>query len=351
MRQNQREPIQSHSTCTAVSACLLFKYRKIIYGFQYTLQRSHDTIAGMRHPRVRIVASASIILITGLAFAGYLHSHPGYFAQLRHIQPIWLFLILGSSFLAIYMLNLLYDVLVRMTGNRLQPTENFLLTIYSSIANFFGPLQSGPGVRAAYLKTKHKVSLRAYFLATLLYYGAFAVINAFCLLIGTRPWWQAVLASIVAAAVSYAVIRFAIKRRRKEAKLLHLTPHLLILLFGFTAVQIFFIGLRYYFALQAAHANVSIGQAISYTGAANFAVFVSITPDGVGIREAFLLFAQGIHHVPTKDIVAANIIDRATYILFLGLLFIIALTLHASDRLKISDLRVSKQEQEQDDPA
>lgn len=291
---------------------------------------------GMTKKSIRLVASIAILCTTIAAFAYYLHAHPEYITQLLHTQPKWLVLIVGSSLIAVYALNMLYDVLVRMTGKQLKPTENILLTIYSSIANFFGPLQSGPGVRAAYLKSKHKVSLRAYFLVTLLYYATFAVMNAFCLLVGTRPWWQAVAASIGATIISYGIIRFAASRRRKEASLLHITPRLVTALILLTATQIFFIGLRYYFALQAAHAHVSIGQAISYTGAANFAVFVSITPDGVGIREAFLLFAQNIHHVSTHSIVAANIIDRATFVLFLGILFLIALALHAKDRLRMT---------------
>ncbi len=291
----------------------------------------------MKKVSFRLVASVLILVLTVFGFIWYLHAHPEYVTQLLHTQPGWIVLIVASSLLAVYALNLLYDVLVRMTGKQLQPTENILLTIYSSIANFFGPLQSGPGVRAAYLKSKHKISLRAYFLVTLLYYATFAIISAFCLLVGTRPWWQAILASIAATAVSYGIIRFAASRRKKEAKLLHITPRLVAALIVLTAVQIFFIGLRYYFALQAAHAHVSIGQAISYTGAANFAVFVSITPDGVGIREAFLLFAQNIHHVSTHSIVAANIIDRATFVLFLGILFVIALGLHAKDKLRLSD--------------
>ena len=292
---------------------------------------------GMTKRSIRLLASITVLGVTVAAFIFYLHAHPDYVTQLLRTQPKWLILIVSSSLLAVYALNVLYDVLVRMTGKQLKPTENILLTIYSSIANFFGPLQSGPGVRAAYLKSKHKVSLRAYFLVTLLYYATFAIINAFCLLVGTRPWWQAVAASVAATAVSYGIIRFAASRRTKEVKLLHITPRLVTALILLTATQVFFIGLRYYFALQAAHANVSIGQAISYTGAANFAVFVSITPDGVGIREAFLLFAQNIHHVSTHSIVAANIIDRATFVLFLGILFLVALGLHAKDRLRITN--------------
>lgn len=298
----------------------------------------------MRKKSFRLIASVTILVATAAAFVWYLRAHPDYLTQLGHTAPHWIVYILLSSLLAIYALNLLYDVLVRMTGKQLRPTENILLTIYSSIANFFGPLQSGPGVRAAYLKTKRSVSLRAYFLVTLLYYAAFASISAFCLLVGTRPWWQAILASVGAAGISYLVVRFATRKRQKEAKLLHITPKLVVALLLLTATQIFFIGLRYYFALQAAGAHVSVGQAISYTGAANFAIFVSITPDGVGIREAFLLFAQSIHHVSTHSIVAANIIDRATYVLFLGILFLTALVLHAKNKLQINSQQTVSEE-------
>jgi uncharacterized membrane protein YbhN (UPF0104 family) len=78
---------------------------------------------------------------------------------------------------------------------------------------------------------------------------------------------------------------------------------------------------------------------MSYAGAANFSLYVSITPDGVGIREAFLVFSQHIHHVSTKDIVSANVIDRAVYVVFLGLLFVVVLGMHAKDKLKLKSLR------------
>ncbi len=293
----------------------------------------------MRIPPRRLIISTIIFVLTIAAFANYVRLHPEYLSQLHDIQPLWLILIVGANLVAFFALNLLYDVLVRMTGNRLPSKENLLLTIYSSIANFFGPLQSGPGVRAGYLRAKHKVSLKAYFIVTLFYYAIFAIINAFFLLIGTRPWWQAALASLAVAAISIAVIRYSAAKRKKELKLLVLTPTLISSLIVLTLMQVVFIGIRFYFALQAAGADVSIGQAMSYTGAANFAVFVSFTPDGIGIREAFLLFAQNLHHVSVSDIVTANIIDRASYLLFLGVLFIAAISMHAKDKLKIGSFR------------
>ena len=74
---------------------------------------------------------------------------------------------------------------------------------------------------------------------------------------------------------------------------------------------------------------------------ANFALFVSLTPGAIGIREAFLVFSQDLHHIPNDIIVAANVLDRAVYILFLGLLFIIVLLMHAGSKLQLQKVKAS----------
>lgn len=296
----------------------------------------------MSKSRLQLIASVVILVATFGLFAQYLHTHPQYISELKSTSPWWIAAIILANFGLITVLAFISLVLIKMVGKNIGTVENWLLTIYSSMANFFGPLQSGPGVRAAYLKTKHQVSLRNYFLVTLLAYATYAVLSAFMLLIGTRPWWQATLACLAAALVSYVVIRFASRRRARGLGDLHIHPVYIAALIGLTIVQLVFTSLRYYFAIRASGNDVSIGQLVSYTGAANFALFVSITPDGIGIREAFLLFAQDIHHVSTDTIVAANLVDRATYVLFLGMLFVIALSLHAKDRLRLPKAKSSQ---------
>jgi len=79
-------------------------------------------------------------------------------------------------------------VTLAICGKRMGLKENFMLTSYSSIANFFGPLQSGPGVRAVYLKAKHQVRLRDYTLASLLSLGLFAFFSALLRVwLGAKP--------------------------------------------------------------------------------------------------------------------------------------------------------------------
>jgi uncharacterized membrane protein YbhN (UPF0104 family) len=79
--------------------------------------------------------------------------------------------------------------------------------------------------------------------------------------------------------------------------------------------------------------HVSFGQALIYAGAADFALFVSLTPGAIGFRESFLLFSRDLHHIGSGTIAAASLIDRAIYIILLGILFVIALSFHAKSFL------------------
>ncbi len=290
--------------------------------------------------KIRNIAAIVILVATVVLFVWYFLKHPEYWHELRQVSPWTIVWVILLNAVMVGVLMLIGDVSIRMCGKRLKWRENFLLTSYSSIANFFGPLQSGPGVRAAYLKTKHQVRLRDYTLATLIALGLFAFWSALFLFIGTRPWWQTAGALLLVAGASYFVIRLFLKRDKKPAESqFHLSGELLAKLILFTFLQVCVTVGWYYVELKAVNPDIHFSQAMSYAGAANFSLFVSITPDGVGIREAFLLFSQNIHGVSTQDIVSANVIDRAAYMIFLGLLFLVVLAMHGREYLNVRKLK------------
>jgi len=296
--------------------------------------------ATIKRPLPRQLLVIFILLLTTLLFIHFFAQHHDYLHKLRQVSPwtiVWVLLLIG---LMVAVLACITEITLRICGKHLEIKENFMLTAYSSIANFFGPLQSGPGVRAIYLKTKHHVRLRDYTLASLLALGLFAFYSALFLFIGTRPWWQTTGALVLVGGFSWLVIRLFKKRDKKPAESqFNLRPQLLAALMVFTLVQVIITIGWYFVELRAVNPGIHLSQAMSYAGAANFSLFVSITPDAIGIREAFLVFSQHIHHVSTANIVSANLIDRAAYVLFLGLLFIVVLSLHAKDKLQITKVR------------
>ena len=290
----------------------------------------------------RSILAAIVLLVTAFAVINFFVSHPAYLQQLRHVQPAAIVLVIMLNLPAMAALAWAYDSMLRLCGVGLAAKENILLTAYSSLVNFFGPFQSGPGVRSVYLKTRHGVRVRDYMLATLLYYGMFASCSALFLIIGVRPWWQAGLAVVVAISISLVVIRWSMRCQTDETPergRFTLRARWLASLAGATFLQLCCITAYYFVELRAVNPAISLGQAVSYTGAANFSLFVSLTPDAVGFREAFLVFSQRLHHISTANILAANIIDRGAYLLFLGLLLAFVVTVHAKDRLHLGKQR------------
>jgi uncharacterized membrane protein YbhN (UPF0104 family) len=283
---------------------------------------------------VVIILLATIISL----FAYFIHDHPQIITSLKHTSP-WLIIIL----LLCYGLMMLwwmkvYNATLSLCGEPLKNKDNMLLTIYSTLANFFLPLQSGPGVRAAYLKKQHKVPVYSYLLASLLYFAIYAMISAGFLFIASSFWWLALPAIILTAIISYFVITIAKKQFEKKTQpiKLDLSKNKIIKLVAFTLAQLTTQGLIYGIELNSLHpVGISIRRVLSYTGAANFSLFVSLTPGAIGFREAFLEFSRQLHHFTTFNIIAANIIDRGVFLIFLVILFIIMIITHAKDKLKI----------------
>ena len=307
------------------------------------MQSAKSLVRAMLSKKYRRWAAVAVLVLTLILVTGFFMAHPEYWRQLGHINPAVIIAIVLLNVPAMAALAWANDAMLRLCGKPMRPKENALLTAYSSIVNFFGPLQSGPGVRAVYLKARHGVRLRDYMLATLLYCGLYAGFSALFLLIGVRPWWQTALALIAVTGFSALVIKWFMRREKKagksEERRFALRPWPLAALIVAVFLQLSFIAAYFYVELRAVDPHIQVGQAVSYAGAANFSLFVSITPDAVGIREAFLVFSQQIHHVATADILSANVIDRGAYVIYLLLLLAVVLGIHAKDKLHIKSLR------------
>ncbi|HJQ08796.1 MAG TPA: lysylphosphatidylglycerol synthase transmembrane domain-containing protein [Candidatus Saccharimonadales bacterium] len=282
-----------------------------------------------------------ILTATVGAFWHYLAGHPETVDQLRKLPPsivLVLLVLYGGWFLAYVLVT---RGTLRLFKKTMSRQENLLFNAYSSLINFFGPGQSGPAFRGAYLKKRHNLSIKKYLFGTLLYYGFYAALSAFFMLAGSRPWWQTALA-VAAVAIASAV---AIRKYKKRAHIGNEASLTLVnvgWIFAATVLQLTLQAAIYAIELHSVNAQASLGQILSYTGVANFALFVALTPGAIGIREAFLVFSQNLHHISNSSIVVANLIDRAVYLLFLGILFMLVITLHAKDKLHVNQLNSQK---------
>lgn len=270
------------------------------------------------------LALASLIILAFFVFLGYyILNHPEVIQsifQLGYINALWVLVFYSGVVLT--NVGIMY-LTIRLCRKKLPLRSGILLTIYSSVINFFGPLQSGPGARAIYLKRKIGLRIRDYSYAMLFYYFSFAALNVSLLFINKLAWLSALG---IATAVAMTILGI------KQLNFGSLKKYVFYI-FLLTAVQIIFMIFIYSVELKALNpaAHYSVLQATAYTASANLALFVSLTPGAIGIREAFLIFSQSLHNVPLSSIVATGIVDRAIYVIFLILLFLVSSGLHLKD--------------------
>jgi uncharacterized membrane protein YbhN (UPF0104 family) len=269
------------------------------------------------------------------AFVHYVSTHHQLIDSLRQTNPLIIALLLCLYLVWFGALVYILRVSLWLFDKTMPLQENILLNAYSSLVNFFGPGQSGPAFRALYLKKRHAMRIKDYMFGTLLYYGFYATFSALFMFVGSRPWWQTVLLVGAVSGGGGLAIRLYAKRSVVSAK-----PGMNLknvgLLCAFTGLQLVTQLAIFGIELHGVQPGVTLAQVLTYTGVANLAIFVSLTPGAIGIREAFLVFSQNLHHLGNSIIVAANVIDRAVYLLFLGVLFITTLTLHAKEKLHIA---------------
>jgi len=280
-----------------------------------------------------------IILIVGTTFGifgNYLATHPEVIDQLVSLSPTSLLLLtlayIGTILANAYVLS----VSLRMIGKRVGFLENASLTGYSSVINFFGPLQSGPGVRAAYLNQRHGVAVRKFLYATVVFYGFFAFINALILLtalvlrtpgnLATLLIFSVLLMSISAVAL---ILNLSV-RARLLAKSVKLTDRNFWFIGIGAAALSLCTSLAYFVELQHVEPATTFMQTVVYAAAVNIRLYVSLTPGAIGFRESFLFLTQQLHQISNDTILAASIIDRAFYVVFLLVLFVVLLLITGS---------------------
>lgn len=301
-----------------------------------------------RKKTIRNAIGLTIVVATVCLFIWYISQNPEVLQQLSR-TPLYviLLILLAYSGVLIALMFVLVGSLQFYKKN-MSLHENFLLNSYSSLVNFFGPGQSGPGFRAAYLKLKHNVLIKQYIFITLVYYAFYALFSG--ILFSSVAFHPLITFAIVAAIGLVCTIVMKLYLRRNK-NILKNTPHVtakpIIIIGAATLLQVLLLWALYFIELRSFDSSISAGQAAAYTGAANFALFVSLTPGAIGFREAFLLFSQNVHSIPNDLIITANILDRAVYILFLGILFAFVLLLHAGRTLQVSKVKQLEKNQKE----
>jgi hypothetical protein len=212
--------------------------------------------------KLRITLGLAIVVATIAAFIWYVGDNPEVLRQLKQ-TPLYtiilMFLLFAGSMTAALML-VLYGSMSFYTKH-ITWQENFLLNSYSSLLNFFGPGQSGPAFRGAYLKMKHGLKIKQYIFMTLVYYAFYAFFSGMLLASTALPWWQTVSLLILITIVCCIILKLYLRRNMDllgQNGFSHLKPALII--GGATLLQVLLLWVLYFVELRSFDNSVSLGQ-------------------------------------------------------------------------------------------
>lgn len=267
----------------------------------------------------------AITVITLGLFYYYLATHPSLLHQLLTTSPQTIGKLLVLYGLWFGTLSLILQAILKICNLDIAPGENLLINAYSTFLNYLTPGQGGPVLRGLYLKGRYKLPFRRYLFATIIYYMFYAVVSMVLLIGGVRAWWQTLLGVVLISTLLYIGAKYYARKHHLNAKGLNLSIETMAYMAFVTCLQAVVQFAIYWVELNSVSSGFTFGQVMSYTGAANFALFVNITPGAVGIRETFLIFSERLHHITNSVIVGTNVLDRATYLVFLGIVFICVL--------------------------
>jgi uncharacterized membrane protein YbhN (UPF0104 family) len=278
-----------------------------------------------------------LILATLTAVVYYFSKHRNLLGVLRHLSPSLILLIFLLNIVMFGVLILIFKATLNLTRLKLGWFENGLLNAYSMFINFFIPGQAGPAFRGYYLYKKYKLKILDYTLATAIYYVFYGLISLVLVFAGSRPWWMTVIATTLIIGLIVFASRIYYKKYKDEKLNLSFRPLLYLLLATVlqTIVQICI----YFSELHYLNHDISFNQVVTYTGAANLALFVGLTPGAIGVRETFLILSEKLNHISSSTIVLANVIDRSVFVVFLLCLGILILVFKAKDKLTVEDTK------------
>lgn len=266
-----------------------------------------------------------LTVLTLCLFVYYFANNKSEFSRLQDLSIFSIALILIGQLTVLASNVFILIFLMRIANKKISFVTSSRVIAYSSLINFFGFLQGGLGFRGFYLNRYYKLSLKDYTLLTILQY--LCVFGISFIMICAGLWWINYSFIPILVLAFSLIILFVFKN--KIFKLLTKTrlyklPELITkhgvaigVLLALSLIQFFGSALAYGVELHVVGAHFSLGALLIFTGVAQFAILIALTPGAIGIRESLLFLVQGIMAISTASIILAGTIDRVIYFLLL----------------------------------
>lgn len=316
----------------------------------------------------RINFGTLLTLLFVFALAGYFFKNQDALKELASISIIAVLSLMFLKASRIFANGLFTKFTLKTFNKNISIGETNLLSLLSSLGNFFGPILGGASIRAIYLKKKHNF-LYSNFISTL--YGYFAISflsNTFIglllliIYIGNNPEDKnAVTILLVLAVIFLGSLLLIVTPTNYTSRFLKrqsfLPARLVKILNNFTAgwdkvrkdrkllgklvllnfVTFFIAVVEAYILYRLFVHEFTLSSVFLYTLIGSLTVLINFTPGAVGIKEAVYLFSTSVIAISPEQVLQMAAVDRSATFMLLGSMFIITKVLSLEKKVSSSE--------------
>lgn len=295
-----------------------------------------------------------ITLVFVSALAAYFLKNQNALKELASVSIFALLLLMILKASRIFANGLFTKFTLKTFNKDISIAETNLLSLLSSLGNFFGPILGGASIRAIYLKKKHNF-LYSNFISTL--YGYFAISflsNTFIGLLlliayigNNAADKNAVTILLVLLFIFFGSLMLIVTPTKYTTRFLEkqsfLPARLVRILNNFTEgwdkvrkdrklltklillnFATFFIAVVEAYILYKLFVHeFTLTSVFLYTLLGSLTVLINFTPGAIGVKEAVYLFSSSVIAIAPEQILQMAAIDRSATFVLLGSMFII----------------------------
>ena len=293
--------------------------------------------AAKTHKRaISISLTVFVLMLFGLFF----YQNTESVIRSLSIDPWRIILVIFLFFVFFFLHGLILVVLLQLYNREISIINATTINIYSSITNFFGFFQGGIGVRSVYLKHKSGVGYKMFgqmLAIQYLFFFFFSALGASISGAYLGAYSTSAFMGLGAFSLLLVLTLSFFQPFKKMAGLKDSENQLrmYVLLGLLTAAQTMVLSVTHWVEINSL-TSVGIVQSLGFASIANFSLLIALTPSGVGVREALLGIFEKAHGIEGATIIYAGVLDRALYVGFLLVAFLLLRLLHAIPTEKLT---------------
>ena len=257
------------------------------------------------------------------------------FGMLKGMSYKYIFFLIAAAGLFKFVLGLNFKILVSFFDIRLPFREWLGLTCIAAMTNYLLPAKAGMAAQAVYLKknfgfryTNFLSSVTGFYAVTFLVNAVIGTLLSIKLLndhmsSGEFVFMFFLFISFVTAFLIFAIFHFPKLSSRvgifrdffEGFRYFHNKPQKISGLIISQVVVVLAIGLRLWVAFRALGIDISLTSSIIVALITSFAIFINLTPGGLGVKEFLLTFSASILGVSPPEAVMVAMLDRVIDVL------------------------------------